>query len=157
MPNESPTPFCPCCRNADTEFAFTHKFILDLEGREHLTFSAEFHGCKRCHHLWYVTKEGALTEEVLQRYYKNKTYVFPSAQEGKRHHTALSQIVTLLEALLEPLIDGTQNRGSQNINILEIGGGDGEFADVFLDRFASAPLNYRIFDWGPFSSGRCGF
>jgi hypothetical protein len=139
------SPMCPCCDAEDARFAFLHTFALDISSSHSVSYDARYWACSRCDHIWYVPERLTIDETMMFEYYQNKRYSDTPLQKGDRNHTSLTQLVKLLAPFLTAVF-AENEVGRKKINVLEIGGGDGSFARVFLEYYAQYDVKFLILD-----------
>lgn len=113
-----------------------------------LVYDAHYWACRVCDHTWYVSD--AINADVLTQYYRRKNNLLNPMQEGDRQHKSLTVLAKLASAHMNaPLLSAAT--GGRKLRVLEIGGGDGAFADVFTSMNRSSIGEYLIYDFGSFT------
>lgn len=145
---------CPCCRTQDADHVFDHRFKLLLDRGESIVYKAAYWTCRLCEHTWCEAQDAVIDDALLFRYYSGKSNLKTALVKGDRQHRSIGTLAALTIALLDnSLSKSTRRPGGGALRILEIGGGDGAFAEVFLDALGRADTDYCIQDFGVFSDG----
>jgi len=130
---------CPCCFSEDNTDVLTHRFSLMFESANSYVFPASFHFCNECSHIWYNIEQTTISADILGQYYKKKKYAESKMVVGDRQYRSLQKIAKMID------VHGLW--GHYSSRILEIGGGDGTFANVFLNTFADRKMEFSIYDF----------